>query len=308
MIEIPHVKLTVAVSYNRPKGNQVSFFNDLETLCLEKPNCLLMGDLNFDQLDPDKHSKLTNLLESNGFALLNAIDKRAVTRQKSATIIDLVATNMLHRKYKISIVHHGSSDHAIVYTSMKISWKRPASYTSKEKLNLDDAVARVNELCDKDQIKSGNDLNVALQGIVNDCTTKFKIKSDHRIIKSHVNRDLILAVRELSRLYNLSGLHPDNKTLSDLYLAKKSYVERTNFELRKTYEYHRIAAAAGNNRKTWKLYKEVVFNHQQKHDKQISINGVPVSDSIMGCNKINEHFCCGWLRHRGHQQSISGTR
>lgn len=60
-----------------------------------------MGDLNFDQLDTVKHNKLTNLLESHGFALLNAIDTKAATRRLSGTILDLYATNMLRYAYKI---------------------------------------------------------------------------------------------------------------------------------------------------------------------------------------------------------------
>lgn len=203
VIEIPDENITVAVPYNRPKGKQAFFFEDLEKLCLERLNCLLMGDLNSDQLNPDNHNKMINLLESHGFALLNDVDRKGVTRCVSGTILDLTATNMLHYIYKISIVHHGSSDHAIVYTSVNKKFKRPTQYTTKRKLNMSDAIKKVNEMCDENSIKCCNDLNMELEKIVSDCKTTLRIKSYHRIKRCHVNRDFFLAVKECQRLYNL---------------------------------------------------------------------------------------------------------
>lgn len=40
------------------------------------------------------------------------------------------------------------------------------------------------------------------------------------------------------------------------------------------------------------LYKEIVFNQLQlKRDHAITIQGVPITDSDVCCNKVNEHFC-----------------
>lgn len=75
-------------------------------------------------------------------------------------------------------------------------------------------------------------------------------------------------------------------------MAKKSYIEITNLNLRNEYECNRIESAAGDSRKTWKLYKEIVFNqHEQKQDNAITINGNMAADSTDCCNKINNHFC-----------------
>lgn len=75
-------------------------------------------------------------------------------------------------------------------------------------------------------------------------------------------------------------------------MAKKSYIEITNLNLRNDYDCNRIESAAGDSRKTWKLYKEIVFNqHEQKQDNAITINGNMAADSTDCCNKINNHFC-----------------
>lgn len=59
-----------------------------------------------------------------------------------------------------------------------------------------------------------------------------------------------------------------------------------------TWKSNRVEAAAGDSRKTWKLYKEIVFNkHKDKQDHSITISGKTLTDSITSFNEINEHLC-----------------
>jgi len=162
----------------------------------------------------------------------------------------------------------------------------------KSKLNIEKAVKMVEDFCRDSTVSCGDALNLALEKIVNDCTTTITIKSNHRIIRPHINRELILAVRERDRLYTLTTLYGHNTHLVRLYCAMKLFVKMSNEKLRGEYEFKRIELAAGDDRKTWKLYKEIVFNQSQlKRDQSITINGNPVTDSIDSCNDVNEHFC-----------------
>lgn len=292
VVRIPTISITVAVPYNRPGGSTPAFLVDLERICLNLPNCLLMGDLNLDQLDKVKHAKLTELLETSSFALINAINPVAVTRRASGSILDLVASNMLLFRYKVSIVHHASSDHAMVYASINRNQELPSCSAVRKKFYLNDAIQKVFDLCERNNISCGNGLNIALEQIVHDCTRIVTIKSDHRIKKSHVNRDLILAVRERDLLFSLQRLHPDNSYLVQKYKDMKLHVELMNGRLKSQYNADRIVDAAGDARKTWRLYKEIVFNqYQQKDVHTVTINGTPTNDSVDSCNAINTHFC-----------------
>lgn len=136
VVEIPTINFSVAVSYNRPKGKTAEFMENLELLCLDKPNCVLMGDFNLDQLDTLKHAKLNDLLETHGFGLLNLIHPDAYTRLPSKTILDLVATNMLDRQFDISINHCAKSDHGILYTFVGRLVKHSPVTCVKEKFDL----------------------------------------------------------------------------------------------------------------------------------------------------------------------------
>lgn len=151
---------------------------------------------------------------------------------------------------------------------------------------------KVAQLSNGSDINCGNDLNLALERIVNDCTRTLSIKSDYRIRKTHVNRELILAIRERDRLFHLQGLYPENIQLAQLYIDKAIFVKMNNERLKAEFYTNKLEDASGDARKTWKVYKEIVFNqHERKQDHTITINGIPTNGSSDSCNAVNEHFC-----------------
>lgn len=223
--------------------------------------------------------------------MLNEVSQNAVTRLESGTLLDISATNMLNRTFKLSIVHNGKSDHAVIYTSVSGKAPNRSSAIKKTKLNTTEAVRRIENI-DNQCINDGSDLNITFQKIVNDCTTTISIRSNQRILRPHVNRELILAIRERDRVFLLTKLYPDNVAISNLHQRLVNFIDLQNYRRRTEYEHNRIQAAAGDTRKQWKIYKEVLFNRTtDKRDKCIMIEGVQMSDSTVACNVINERFC-----------------
>lgn len=292
VIELPSVRVTIAIAYRRPENGKIDkFLEELDSVCLGIPRCLIMGDFNMNQLDQNLNNKLLNLIELHGFGLLNKINKSAFTRIKTGTILDLAATNILNTPSKMSVVHMAVSDHSIIYVSVGLKLKLKQIQTTKMKLNLLEAVRKVEQLCDNSTITCGNELNIALENIVRDSTTTIKIKSDHRIKKPYIDRELILAIRERDVLYTLMNRHPDNVTLANKYLGLKTYIEQESLKRRGLYECERIQNAAGDDRKVWRIYKEVLFNQHDKADSDIMLNGNVITNSVSDCNLVNEHFC-----------------
>lgn len=251
-----------------------------------------MGDLNLNQLDVVLRDRLSNVLETNGFALMNELSSRGITRPLSGTILDLCATNMLREKHKLSIVHHQSSDHSILFASTCATVHSTVATYTKSKLNITAAVGMVEQLCINRSIACGSELNLALQKIVHDCTSTVTIKSDHRLKRSHVNRALILAIRNRNRLAALNNLPTVNDVIVRQYNEVKHLVSDLNEQLKRSYETERLEEAAGDARKEWKLYKEIIFNQfKNKTDTSITINEIPVTDSVASCNDVNDNFC-----------------
>lgn len=103
---------------------------------------------------------------------------------------------------------------------------------------------------------------------------------------------MLLKIRERDSLYNLTDLYLDNEIIKQKFLDCKVDVDCLNHRLKEEYELDRIETAAGDVRKTWNLYKDILFNQQiKKPEETISINGKPIDDLEDSCNKVNDHFC-----------------
>jgi len=226
------------------------------------------------------HEDLVGLFESHGFGVLNAINEDAVTRRLSKTILDVVSANMFQHRYKVSIVHHHKSDHGIIYTSSNRKVPLTAKTHTKQKFNINDAVMKVEQFCRSNDVKCGDELNLAIEGIVRASTRQIVVKSVNRPIRPHVNRDLVIEIRKRDRLYHLIDAYPNNDNILIQYNESKDKVAKLNWELRSAYEQERFDAAAGDARKTWKLYREILQNQTlSKTEQTITIGGVAIDDS-----------------------------
>ena len=128
---------------------------------------------------------------------------------------------------------------------------------SKFKLNIAAVTRKVEQLCSERTINCGDELNLALEKIVQDCTSVVSIRSEHRTRKSHVNREIIVAIRQTDRLASLKVLYPANEFIVREYNRTKDFVYYLNLQLKASYETQGLESAAGNTRETWMLYKEI---------------------------------------------------
>lgn len=292
VVNIPSVNLSVAVPYRRPRCNENIFLEELETHCLNEPNCLVMGDLNMDLLTASLFEKLVGQFEAHGYGVLNAVNNLAVTRKVSNTILDIAATNMAHLRYKLSIIHNAKSDHAILYLSFNRKVRSSSISRSRVKLNLNEATMKVNQLCSSNTIANGDELNIAIECIVSNCSKQVTLKSNARPLKPHANSDLVMEIRNRDRLFHLTNFCPHNNYIVSQYEQSKEKVEKLNLQLRTDYELQRFEDAAGNARKTWILYKEILQNKRQSQSEEtITVNGILLDNSVNSCNIINNQFC-----------------
>lgn len=171
---------------------------------------------------------------------MNEISNKASTRLVSGTILDLSISNIMQHSYKFSIINNHISDHGIIYTSISQKVLQSSRFSRKSKLDLNAAMMRVEQICTERTIICGDELNVALENIVNDCTTVLNIRSDHHIISRNVDGELILAIRERDPLYPLVDLYPDNITIAEKYIQLKDFVKYQNLQRRTLLKRERI--------------------------------------------------------------------
>lgn len=236
VIKVPMTTRSIAVAYRRPLSNVTVFLDQLIQNCMGRTDCILFGDFNLNILDVGKHDLLNSVLEPNGYMILNGIDLTFTTRRASGTILGLAITNKLDSEYLLSVIHHQASGHSILFVSTHdcITAIRPnAAYRPKFKIN--DAVVKTSELMESKIFTCGNELNLALSGIVSECTSEVRVKSNQRIKRPHVDRDLVLAIRERDRLFHLKTLYPFNDLLRLQHEEKSEYGKNKRRTLRSSY-------------------------------------------------------------------------
>lgn len=82
-------------------------------------------------------------------------------------------------------------------------------------------------------------MNFVLSDIVNVCTSVINVRSDHRIKNSHIDRELILAIRERDRLAALQKSMPSNDVITQLLEKKTASINARNFQLKSSFESNR---------------------------------------------------------------------
>lgn len=144
VVKLIKQNLNIIAIYRPPSTNIELFYHQFEYLLNEFNNSIVVGDININLLNTSsnqtKHYK--NLINTNGFAILNKIELSSATRitEESKTIIDHLMTDTTRYKINISINDLSFSDHR--YILANFTTKSPTSINQntidqKQILNYD---------------------------------------------------------------------------------------------------------------------------------------------------------------------------
>ena len=123
-INRPHSKSFLVCTWYRPPNSDMDLFNECETFfqrCdAENKELILVGDLNCDvsKVSLDPHTRQLIFLCSL-YQIDQLIDKPTRVTDTSATMIDLVLTNVKENIHASGVIHLGISDHSLIYAVRK---------------------------------------------------------------------------------------------------------------------------------------------------------------------------------------------
>lgn len=281
VLNIPRIDVNVAVVYRRPAGNVGNFLHNLCESVLEIPNCVIMGDTNLNLLDRGECSAYFEHLATSGHVLLNSQSPDAFTRPVSGKILDHALTNRMQSAYSLSIVHDDISDHSILYGSATRVCPDLRRSLVKRTLDIRTATETVNQLFSDGSISNDlNSLNKDLESIVLANTREKIMRSNLKPRKAYMTTELVAAIRERNRLCALKHAHRNDPILHRLYDEKRKLVDAAKKSNLSHHWKNEFDKATGDSRKTWRLFKEVLFNQKDHEDvTMISMNGTQLSNS-----------------------------
>ena len=125
-------KWGIILAYKPPKITNTEFLHEMEGLCERMTslyeNILLMGDLNFDLLDPNKSSALQDLM--NLYDLQNLVTVPTFLHQNGSSLIDVALTPNKRQFCDSAVIDMPCSDgHALVVVTTRSYLPKPRPKT-----------------------------------------------------------------------------------------------------------------------------------------------------------------------------------
>ena len=128
ILEIESLKVKIGSVYRPPSSNDNVFFDKLDFILEKYQNMLAFGDLNYDLFDVNETNtkKLSSIITTNGFAMLNSLDALMFTRKSltegcSSKCLDHVFTDLnlkFNFELAMSDIPSLKSDHRAIWLSV----------------------------------------------------------------------------------------------------------------------------------------------------------------------------------------------
>lgn len=272
------------------------FIDELEKILNKiKGNVMIVGDINIDWLSTTyENVQYKCLLLSYEMEVTNTIRTRPI----SGKIIDHAATNFhLKTGIKNLTIDQDSwfTDHSAILSLIKITReKEKQSTVVRSKVHFDKLcdhfkITNISNIDDVDIV--ANEIDKAVKGVVNDCTTitKYKVKQPSKI-GDHVNAELL----DLIKIKDKLRKKLNKRSTTDIKIKYDKVCEDFKILNEKLYRNYLNEKLIGHDiGKTWKGLNEVLGRSKDDSGevkKLITENGDIIDDPIGIANKFNYDF------------------
>lgn len=224
LINLNKLKFNIAVIYKKPTVNNTTFFEYINNKLITNRRTIIIGDTNTDLLNK-KNIAYTQIIESNGYKLLNNIIREYATRVKTnkynsetRTIIDHIITDIHDYKYTISINTTNISDHKQILMNIDNKIPLETKFTNNT-IEVTRNIVNQNKLtnlinnADFTNINNFEHLENTLINLKQIATKKIKYSKVLNPFKPWVDGNLIKLINERNRYFKLIKKCPTNEYL-----------------------------------------------------------------------------------------------
>lgn len=311
-VNIIELKLNITVVYKQPTVNGNDFIQTLNEFIKNNGKTIVIGDTNINLLS---NSNLvhcyTDSLVSNGYALINKIDKNHATRTahrtigqltvSSRTIIDHVATNCLNYSFLLSLCDTPISDHKEMLIAFDDCKKSNFINTEKKidtiVLNEQNFHAEVANLLAEQSAIAQTPLDefiAQINQIKNDNLISKTFNRRSNPSKKWANHEFLCLIRERNRYFTLRKKSPTNVYLNIKYNEISDQIKSLRSTLRHNHNASIINRYAHDPKLMWKHINETIYNRKSE---TMNINVIHDSDGLVATNTkqianiFNDYFC-----------------
>lgn len=283
VVYLPDLKIHLICVYRSQKTIPDIFLKKFENIISNFPKSMILGDFNFDLLKPtNKHVKdYTELLNSNGYVILNKTEKKyatriaynKVTKNTSYSILDHILTDKLNHKFNFFTSDTSLSDHKLLFLQFSISNQNTKpleqisiTITDYDEITRDEIWNNINNF------NTLEELSISLQEVINK-NKKIKTKT----IKPHKNpwvtEELLDLINKREKYHKLRKKYPLSTYVNEKYEELRNTVTMENKLLQKSHNSQTFNDCMSSPKKYWEKIKEILFNKIQgsNNNKNLSI-------------------------------------
>lgn len=288
-------KTRIKAMYNPPSIPTDQIINYFETSLQTKTNLLIIGDININLLNKNRVTgEYMDILETNGFKILNKVDEDNATRiqGQAISIIDHIITNMENTDCKISIEDSYLSDHRQI--SMLINFHKVELKPMVTKKNMIMYKNVQTEL--KEALENVKEEDITFQ-LIADLIARLKDKWTHKkIFRSRQNEwitEVITAIKLKNKLYKKMKKSPKNIAHRTDYKNQKNLVNKLVTQTKTQYVSNEFIKAGNDSRKFWKVINSTLNKVVLRKNKEIDLlvkEGKTITNNKEKANVMNQYF------------------
>lgn len=304
-MRISRPRFTFLGVYRAPSSPIALFMTKLEETLSEDRDTILCGDTNINLLsDSYLASNYLDLLNANGFYVLNELHERSATLRRgsgiseTATVIDHFAANLSDRNFAVS-VNPSIGDHNSVFMTFDSDMNETSDFQRKKTIRQKERVRR--ELI-RFFTRSANSSIEQFHDAIRDI-----IASGERVVDDTprkkslpwIDDEVKLAMKKRDAIYKLSrraGLSSERKEeLSRRLKSQKNYVTSLTRRKKNNFISNMIERSLTNQRQMWKVLKKVFSNSfdgskQDKLPDSMHKENITASSTQDKVEMLNQHF------------------
>lgn len=293
-VYIEQVALYVGAVYKPGHTNVTNFLADYELQIQNKNRAVVFGDFNLDLLETDSTvKKYQELLNENGFSIINKTDRQFCTRETSTTwsILDHVSTNLRRNHFHFAIIDSALSDHKQIYTA--IEQERPIP-KRKEEYKWVDYTGLYNSF-DLSKLNNNDHEYQILQNFIKEIintNTKMKIKILNLPQSDWINKTIINGINRRNQLWYQLKKDSNNEDLKARFKAERNKVTRDILSAKRNYYLDAFKKCCSKPKKTWKLINTLTankLNYKCEPPKICTPQG-NLTDGNLICEYFNNFF------------------
>lgn len=296
MINLIDLKINIATIYRTPDSNYLDFLEYFSEKLNKIKNVIFIGDFNINMLNSEaaNANAFKNLVESEGFVLLNHLSNDMATRvtEHSSTIIDLAITDLGKYNYKMVIDDVDFSDHRVLLLNVNLSSNIETNKTTRKKINYNKVRSEIeNNMAN--MTESWETFHQAIMSIIERNKTVITEGDKNSSYKQPwCSKSIQVKLMHRKTFYDLHKKDPHNQYHKQKYAELKSSIEKLVVEAKQTYYSNEMEKTLNNPRHTWGVMNKMIYNREPRTSctpKQLIVKDA-VFDSPQDISEELNHY------------------